>query len=319
MVVPAYNAADTVEQALESVLAQTEGSWEALVVDDGSTDDTWSVCARLAARETRIRALRHDDGANRGPSASRNLALEHATGAFVAFLDADDVYLPDALATFRAAFIGWPSVNVVYGVAETFGNGPPTRMCRGVPGVSTGLFPQLARFNLLLTCTTAVRREVLPRHPFPVAMRLAEDWACWLELSRRSAFLFLDQVVARRRMHATSAMGRLAGGDGETVIASVQGRHLRSLIRTATPEQRRAIRRGLSFRAAEALREAASRLRRRKFRSAALWLRAARVISGSPAVLLAALAQVGPQQRRIRRGQDPALTLLPPPAAAPER
>jgi hypothetical protein len=121
-------------------------------------------------------------------------------------------------------------------------------------------------------------------------------------------------VIARRRMHAASAMGRLAREDRGAVIASVQGRRLRSLLDTATQEERRAIRSGLSFRAAEALREAGSRMRRRRLRGAAVWLRAAGVISGSPAVLLAAFAEVGPQQRRIRRGEDPALTLLPPPA-----
>lgn len=316
VVIPAFNAADTVGEAFASLLQQSEESWEAIAVDDGSTDETYAVCRRFVAEDPRFHVVRHEDGLNHGPSGARNLALRHATGALVAFLDADDAYLPIALATFREAFRAWPSVDVVYGRAETFGGGVPTLMCLGIPGTPYGVFDQLARFNVLLTCTAAVRRSALLPAPFPESMRLAEDWACWLQLARHSGFLFLEQVVARRRLRPGSAMGRLVTGDCGAVIAAAQGRHLRSLLDSAGPEERAGIRRGLAYRASEALREAASRIRRRALRGALVWLEAALVISGSPRTLLEAIAQIRPEQRRIRRGEDPPLTLSPPPAPA---
>jgi glycosyltransferase involved in cell wall biosynthesis len=81
-------------EALESIAAQTIGDWEAIVVDDGSTDGTLAVAERFAARDPRFRTARHPDGANRGMSASRNLGRRHAGGRFITFLDHDDCMDP---------------------------------------------------------------------------------------------------------------------------------------------------------------------------------------------------------------------------------
>ena len=82
-------------EAIESVLAQTSGGWELLLVDDGSTDGSADVARRYAAAyPDRIRYLAHPSGESRGASASRNLGIHHARGEYLAFLDADDVYLP---------------------------------------------------------------------------------------------------------------------------------------------------------------------------------------------------------------------------------
>jgi glycosyltransferase involved in cell wall biosynthesis len=92
VIVPAYNAAWCLPDALESIIAQRYPDWEAIVVDDGSTDDT----ARLAeGRDPRIRVVRSP--INQGLAATRNLGLDHATGELVALLDADDTWLPDYL------------------------------------------------------------------------------------------------------------------------------------------------------------------------------------------------------------------------------
>lgn len=97
VVVPAYNAAATLDRAVLSVLAQTLGDLEVLVVDDGSSDDTAALAARLARTDPRVRLLPLAD--NRGVSAARNHAITHATGTWVALLDADDAYEPDRLHT----------------------------------------------------------------------------------------------------------------------------------------------------------------------------------------------------------------------------
>lgn len=84
-------------EAIQSVLAQEYTAWELLLVDDGSTDGSAETAQQFADKDSRIRYLTHPGGANRGMSASRNLGLSAARGEFVAFLDADDAYLPQHL------------------------------------------------------------------------------------------------------------------------------------------------------------------------------------------------------------------------------
>jgi glycosyltransferase involved in cell wall biosynthesis len=104
------------EAAIESVFAQTEARWELLLVDDGSTDASADVARRIAAdHPDTIRLLHHPGGENRGMSASRNLGLSEARGQFVAFLDADDLYLPEKLERQLEVFARYPEVDIVYG------------------------------------------------------------------------------------------------------------------------------------------------------------------------------------------------------------
>lgn len=97
IVIPAYNAADTIGRAVASALAQTESRIEVLVVDDASTDATAATAASLAARDPRVRLVRHS--VNRGPAAARNCGLAHARGDWVAPLDADDEIAPNRIET----------------------------------------------------------------------------------------------------------------------------------------------------------------------------------------------------------------------------
>jgi glycosyltransferase involved in cell wall biosynthesis len=90
-VIPAYNAAATIESTLASVTAQTHRNLEINVVDDGSVDQTAALVARLAERDPRIRLLRK---ANAGLAAARNTGIEHANGDFIAPVDADDIWHP---------------------------------------------------------------------------------------------------------------------------------------------------------------------------------------------------------------------------------
>jgi glycosyltransferase involved in cell wall biosynthesis len=86
-------------EALDSIRAQTETDWEAIVVDDGSRDGTAAIAAGFVARDpSRFRLVAHPGAANRGMSASRNLGVAHARGTFVTFLDHDDAMLPEKLA-----------------------------------------------------------------------------------------------------------------------------------------------------------------------------------------------------------------------------
>ena len=109
------------EEAVESVLAQSYGDWELLLVDDGSTDRSTEIARGFAARHPdRIRYLEHDGHANRGMSASRNLGIAHARGEFIAWLDGDDVWLPNKLERQVALMDRHPSAAMVYGPLQVW-------------------------------------------------------------------------------------------------------------------------------------------------------------------------------------------------------
>src|SRR5262249_6096994 len=96
VVTPFWNARSFIAEAIESVLAQEFQSWELLLVDDGATDGSTDIARDYAGRfPEKIRYLEHEGHANRGSSCARNLGIRDAKGAYIAFLDADDVWTPD--------------------------------------------------------------------------------------------------------------------------------------------------------------------------------------------------------------------------------
>jgi glycosyltransferase involved in cell wall biosynthesis len=103
-------------EAVDSVLAQTETSWELLLVDDGSTDESAQFARQVAAAHpSRVRVLQHPGGGRHGMSASRNRGIELARGEYIAFLDADDVYLPEKLERQLAVMRVHPDAGIVFG------------------------------------------------------------------------------------------------------------------------------------------------------------------------------------------------------------
>jgi glycosyltransferase involved in cell wall biosynthesis len=110
------NEARFIAEAIESIRSQAYEHWELLLVDDGSTDASADIAKAYAAREPqRIRYVEHPEHANKGMSAARNLGLAHARGEYVAFLDADDIWMPDKLSEQLAILDAHPQVDMVYG------------------------------------------------------------------------------------------------------------------------------------------------------------------------------------------------------------
>lgn len=113
VIIPVYNAEEYVSQAVESAL-QFEEVYEVVLVEDKSPDNALEVCRKLAEKHDRIKLYQHPDKGNHGAGASRNLGMEKATGDFIAFLDADDYYLPNRFDAERELFKN-PDVEGVYG------------------------------------------------------------------------------------------------------------------------------------------------------------------------------------------------------------
>ncbi len=119
VIICTFNRAHLLPRALDSLLAQTETSWEAIIVDDGSTDDTDAVVRPYLAAAPKLRYMLHS---NRGLPLSRNTGIAAAVGEYVTFLDSDDAYTPDHLASRRRLLAANPDVELLHGGCEIIGN-----------------------------------------------------------------------------------------------------------------------------------------------------------------------------------------------------
>lgn len=203
IVVAAYNAADTLGDTLSSLAAQTYPHWEAIVVDDGSTDETATIARASATVDARVRVISQE---NRGKSAARNAGLAVATGSWIVFLDSDDWLLPSyfervaevMLATeVEAVCTGWARATVDGVVLDAAPTPPYER-----------LFETAARSCPFAIHSCVVRTEIARElGGFEESMTVCEDWDFWLRLARMAPRIGVVQdVVAIYRMRPGSAV-----------------------------------------------------------------------------------------------------------------
>jgi glycosyltransferase involved in cell wall biosynthesis len=188
VVMPSYNTARLVGSAIKSVLAQTCGDFELIVVDDGSTDDTAAQIRRFEA-DPRVRGVRRENG---GPAAARNTGIERATGEYVSFLDSDDLWMPNYLEAMERALQEDLDAGLAYTDAWVF-NDETRLILRGTamssvhpphvpPTDHYELLERLVRGNFIFSSAT-VRRSVVDRVGlFDTRLRATEDWEMWLRV-----------------------------------------------------------------------------------------------------------------------------------------
>ncbi len=198
VVIATYNMGQYLPQAVRSVLAQSYANVEIQIVDDGSTDDTAQVVRRWEADE-RVHVQRQPNG---GQAQARNRGVASSRGRYVAFLDADDEWLPHKLSRQMPLFAA-PQVGVVFSDYECMdGEGrtltkEPTLMYRG--RVSAALLID----NFISFQTAVVRRECLERHgAFDESVRMGDDYDLWLRLSAHYEFDFVPESTVRYRIWA---------------------------------------------------------------------------------------------------------------------
>lgn len=180
ILMPALNAAAFLPRAVASVVAQTRQDWELIIADDGSTDDTPGLARDLARADPRIRVLPAPETGPRGAAAARNRAMEVARGRYLAFLDADDEWLPEKL----ARQLGWMEAE---GLALTY-TGFWRQQATGrreirVPGRVDRR--ELLRGNVIGVLTAICDREQLGPMAMPL-LPLRQDYAFWLDLLTRT-------------------------------------------------------------------------------------------------------------------------------------
>jgi glycosyltransferase involved in cell wall biosynthesis len=196
VIIPAYRAAHFVGRAVTSALAQTCPVQEILVIDDGSPDD---LAAALAPFQDGVRLLRQ---AHAGASSARNRGVDQATGAWVAFLDADDIWEPDKLERQWKVVQRHPEVGLTAGRYHEQGPGqqraqPEHEGPQWYDRVLTLRGPEILRLaRRVLTSTVLVRRSLLEHDRFDTTLRTAEDVDLWIRLLQKtSVYLHWDPLT----------------------------------------------------------------------------------------------------------------------------
>jgi glycosyltransferase involved in cell wall biosynthesis len=214
VIIPTFNNADYLVQAIESVLAQTYQNFEIIVVDDASTDNTEQVLQPYAER---ICYVRQDQC---GPSVARNRGILQAHGELIAFLDADDLWRPAKLARQVEYLDCHPEACLVY-TDFTRGSQPgsnnESRLQVFKPRDSADAFHSLLEENFIATPTVMVRRSALGHSGlFDPTLRGSEDLDLWLRLAgqplpagepsglRRRSFGFIDEILVDVRQHESN-------------------------------------------------------------------------------------------------------------------
>jgi glycosyltransferase involved in cell wall biosynthesis len=250
VIIPAYNSAEFVGEAIDSLLKQTLHDIEIIVIDDGSDDATYSIAESRARSDPRVRVIRREQSGG-GPARARNAGLAIASGEYVALLDADDVALPNRLAaivtTMRTAhadigFADMVRLDMRTGVQEDTGILAQREFLQAARSYLTSLesgslscHPDFLGFMLahhwVVSVPTIVwSRALLEQEPvwFDEALICGEDMDLFLRLAARARMVFVNEVVAVVRKHpqsltSTAPVATIADG------AKVRERHLAAL------------------------------------------------------------------------------------------
>jgi glycosyltransferase involved in cell wall biosynthesis len=214
-VVTTYNYARFLPDALDSILAQTHPNLEMVVIDDGSTDDTAAVAERYADRG--VRYVRRPHG---GAGRARNTGLASTSAPLVAFLDADDTWLPDRVEAGLAHLARHPELALV--AAHAYACDEDLRPTAIVPAATQEagrVLEQLLIDNIVLNPSSVlIRRTAIEAAGGFSEIPFGEDWDTWIEIAKRFPIGFVDRPLALVRRHTGSVSPRRVNVDVSRAI-----------------------------------------------------------------------------------------------------
>ncbi len=228
VIVPAYNVSKYLKETLISLEQQTFTDFEALIVDDGSTDDTADVVRKFCQRDSRFRLLQK---ANGGLSSARNYGIRQARGEYLALLDGDDIYHKDKLATHVARLYREPDIGVVYSASRTIrDDGKPMFISLSGKPVHSNLEVALLCKNFVGHGSNAVFRRCLIDEvgEFDESLRSWEDVDLWLRIAATQKWRFYREkrILTYYRVRPSGLSFNIVQmrNSGELVIEGVCGR-----------------------------------------------------------------------------------------------
>lgn len=194
VILPAYNREALVARAIDSVLAQTYGDYELIIVDDASKDGTRAVLEHYRSHP-KVRLILSD--VNRGGSGARNLGIEAATGELIAFQDSDDVWLPHKLAVQVAALDANPQAGLCY--CGSLFSSPERTYYIPEPvfaRLEGDMSAEILRRNTTSTQVLVMRRAVLDKAGyFDATLKRFQDWDLMIRVAQETPFVFLPEPM----------------------------------------------------------------------------------------------------------------------------
>lgn len=221
IIIPAYNSQAFIGQTIESVINQSYPDWELLVIDDGSIDGTAAIVKSYLA-DSRVK---YRFQANQERAAARNHGIRHACGKYIAFLDADDLWLPDKLRLQIEYLNQHPEVGLCfthYGLINRQGLPLGRQAIHFVPGQNQ--FYSLLKGNFISNSTVITPRPVLDKvglfdETLPAFG--CEDWDMWLRIARLYPIHLIDQLLALYRLHESNTSLEQIRQSAEGVLQKV--------------------------------------------------------------------------------------------------
>ncbi|MER3492124.1 MAG: glycosyl transferase family A [Mastigocladus sp. ERB_26_2] len=201
VIIPTYNSEKTIRHTIESVLQQTFSDFELIIINDGSTDSSLEVISQF--QDSRIKVFSFD---NAGGNVSRNRGLKQATGEFVSFLDADDLWTPDKLELQLNALKANPQAAVAYSWTDYIDEQGKFLLSGTHITAHGNVYEQLLISNFLENGSNPlIRREVLVElGGFDEELTAAQDWDMWLRLAQNFNFIAVPRVQILYRISANS-------------------------------------------------------------------------------------------------------------------
>jgi len=200
IIMPMYNAGKFLSKSIESVLEQTYQNWELLLIDDGSKDDSIDIALAFMEKDSRIFLLKNEQ--NMGIAKTRNKGIEASKGQYIAFLDSDDIWLPDKL-KIQLTFMQQHQVDFSYCSYEVVDDHGTKIGERKISETKLD-YHEMLKGNRIGLLTVMLSRKIAQKYPFPEINH--EDYACWLSIARNGtvAYLASEQILAKYRKHQTS-------------------------------------------------------------------------------------------------------------------
>lgn len=209
VIMPAYNAALYVAESIKSVMSQTYANWELLIVDDGSVDNTKDIIQNFCKKDSRIHYFFQQNGKQ---GKARNLALSHATGNYIAFLDADDIWLPEKL-EIQLKEIEEKKADLVFSESYLFTDN--VSHSTGLLNSGKGYFngekglKSFLEINKILPSSVLVKAKAISsvkRFTEKLSIQNAEDYHLWLKLLMNgNVFYGSELILVNYRIHTASA------------------------------------------------------------------------------------------------------------------
>lgn len=236
IIIPSYNRADYLPEAIESALRQTYVKTRVTVVDDGSTDRTPEVLARY---KHQVQILRQP---NTGSSAARNRGLQHTDGEYVAFLDSDDTWLPgkierqvQVMANGGACALLATNGSYIDREGRPLGR-PLHQIAAGTSVLRSIWLADLIMENQIATSTALVRRDALEKAGhFRDAYRVVQDYDLWLRIATRYEVKYLNEEWIQYRYHSSNI------SFGNRIACCLEELDIFSKLAAEVPEHRRLI------------------------------------------------------------------------------